>query len=110
LQNPSQINGDDLQNFRSETSIIFRMKKREYQKDKIKKLETNNKNKNVRNLYRGINEFKKGYDTALQFCLRICHQESPESNGTHHLLFYADNITLLGDGINTTKEKMETLL
>jgi hypothetical protein len=25
------------------------------------KLETNNKNKNIRNLYRGINEFRKGY-------------------------------------------------
>jgi hypothetical protein len=28
---------------------------------KINELETNNKNKNIRNLYRGINEFKKGY-------------------------------------------------
>jgi len=30
-------------------------------KENINKLETNNKNKNTRDLYRGINEFKKRY-------------------------------------------------
>jgi hypothetical protein len=30
-------------------------------KDKINELEPNSKNKNIRDLYRGINEFKKGY-------------------------------------------------
>jgi hypothetical protein len=33
----------------------------EYLKDKINELESNSKNKNIRDLYRGINEFKKGY-------------------------------------------------
>jgi hypothetical protein len=47
LQNPSQINGDNLQNFRCETNRIFRNKKREYLKGKINDLETNNKNKNM---------------------------------------------------------------
>jgi hypothetical protein len=61
LQNPNQINGDNLKNLRHETSRIFRNKKREYLKGKINELETNNKNKNIRDLYRGINEFKKGY-------------------------------------------------
>jgi hypothetical protein len=61
LQNPSQINGDNLQNLRHETSRTFMIKKREYLKDKINGLETNNKNKNIRDLYRGINEFKKRY-------------------------------------------------
>jgi hypothetical protein len=28
---------------------------------KINELEANNKNKNIRDLYTGINEFKKGY-------------------------------------------------
>jgi hypothetical protein len=28
-------------------------------------LETNNKNKNIRNLYGGINEFKKGYQPRI---------------------------------------------
>jgi hypothetical protein len=45
LQNPSQINGDNLQNLRHETTRIFRKKEREYVKDKINELETNNKNK-----------------------------------------------------------------
>jgi hypothetical protein len=39
LQNPSQINGDNLQDLRHET----RNKKREYLKGKINGLETNNK-------------------------------------------------------------------
>jgi hypothetical protein len=60
LQNPNQINGDNLKNLRSETSRTFRKKKREYLKGKINELGTNNKNKNIRDLYRGINEFKKG--------------------------------------------------
>jgi hypothetical protein len=30
-------------------------------KAKINELETNSKNKNIRDLYRGINDFKKGY-------------------------------------------------
>jgi hypothetical protein len=45
LQNPSQINGDNLQNLRRETSIIFRNKKKEYMKEKINELATDNKNK-----------------------------------------------------------------
>jgi hypothetical protein len=28
-------------------------------------LETNNKNKNIRNFYRGVNEFKKGYQPSM---------------------------------------------
>jgi hypothetical protein len=58
LQNPNQINRDNLQNARRETSRTFRNRKREYLKCKVKELETNNKNKNIRDLYRGINEFK----------------------------------------------------
>jgi hypothetical protein len=59
LQNPNQINGDNLKNLRRETSRIFRNKKREYVKGKINELEANNKNKKIRDLYRGINEFRK---------------------------------------------------
>jgi hypothetical protein len=47
LQNPNQINRDNLQNLRHETSRTFRNKKREYLKDKINDLETNNKNKKL---------------------------------------------------------------
>jgi hypothetical protein len=58
LQNPNQINGDNLQNVRHETSRTFGNKKREYLKGKIKELEANNKEKNIRDLYRGIHEFE----------------------------------------------------
>jgi hypothetical protein len=36
-------------------------KKREYLKEKSNELETNSKNKNIRDLCRGINGFKGGY-------------------------------------------------
>jgi hypothetical protein len=65
LQNPSQINGDNLQNLRCETSRTFMTKKREYLKGKINEHETNNKNKNIRNLYRGINKFRKVYQPRI---------------------------------------------
>jgi hypothetical protein len=61
LQNPSQVNGDNMDNVRREASRNFRTKKPEYLKNKINELETNSKNKNIRDLYSGINEFKKGY-------------------------------------------------
>jgi hypothetical protein len=48
LQNPSQINGHNLKHLRRETSRIFRKKKSEYLKGKINELETNDKNKNIR--------------------------------------------------------------
>jgi hypothetical protein len=40
-------------------------KKREYLKVKINELETNNKDTNIRDLYRGINEFKKMYQPRI---------------------------------------------
>jgi hypothetical protein len=50
-----------INDIRREASRHFRSKKREYLKDKINKLATSNKNKNIRDPYRGINEFRKGY-------------------------------------------------
>jgi hypothetical protein len=61
LQDPSEINGDNLRIVRHEASKYFRNKRREYLKDKINELATNSKNKNIRHRYRGINEFKRGY-------------------------------------------------
>jgi hypothetical protein len=65
FQDPSQINGDNLQNLRHEISRTFSNKKREYMKGKINKLETNNTNKNIRDLYKGINKFKEWYQPRI---------------------------------------------
>jgi hypothetical protein len=61
LEDPSEINGDYLRIVRREASRYFRDKKGEYMKGKINELATNSKNKNIRDLYRRINEFKRGY-------------------------------------------------
>jgi hypothetical protein len=51
----------NLNNVRCEVSRHFRNWKREYLKDRINELLTNSKNTNIRDLYRGINEFMRGY-------------------------------------------------
>jgi hypothetical protein len=61
LQEPSEANENNVSDIRREVSRHFSNKKREYLKDKINELESNSKNKNIRDLYRGISEFKKGY-------------------------------------------------
>jgi hypothetical protein len=55
LQDPSEINGDNLNNVRREASRYFRNKRKEYLKDRIIELARNSKNKNIRDLYSGIN-------------------------------------------------------
>jgi hypothetical protein len=54
------VNEDNLSNVRQEASRHSRNRKREYLKDNINELESNSKN-NIRNLYRGTTELKKGY-------------------------------------------------
>jgi hypothetical protein len=49
------VKENNLSNVRREASGHFRNKKREYLKDKVNELESNSKNKNIRDLYRGIN-------------------------------------------------------
>jgi hypothetical protein len=60
LQNPNQSNGDNLNDVRREASRHFKNKKKEYLKARINEPETNSKNENIRDLYRGINDFKRG--------------------------------------------------
>jgi hypothetical protein len=67
LQNPSEIKGDNLNNVRHEASRYFKNKKREYPKENINELAMNGKNKNIRDLYRGINEFKRAYQPRNNF-------------------------------------------
>jgi hypothetical protein len=44
-----------------EASRDFRYNKKEYLKNKINELATNSNYTNIRDRYRGINEFKRGY-------------------------------------------------
>jgi hypothetical protein len=55
LQDPSEINGDNLNNVRREASRHFMYKKRKYLKDKINELAINSKNKKIKDLHKGVN-------------------------------------------------------
>jgi hypothetical protein len=46
-------------------SRYFRRKKREYMKDEINHLAMNSMSKNFRDLYRGINEFKRANNREI---------------------------------------------
>ena len=48
---------------RREVSRHFRNKKKAYLRAKIEELETNSKIQNIRDLYKGISDFKKRYQT-----------------------------------------------
>jgi hypothetical protein len=61
LQNPSHTNGHNLNNVKRETRRTSRNNNREYLKHKINEHKTNNKNKNITDLYRGLHVFKEGY-------------------------------------------------
>ena len=61
IQHPSRSNVDNLNNVRRDASRYFRNKKKSYLKAKIEELESNSKINNIRDLYRGINDFNKGY-------------------------------------------------
>ena len=61
VQDRSQSNVDKPNNVRREVSRHFRNKKKAYLTAKIEEVETNSKTKNIRDMYRGINDFRKGY-------------------------------------------------
>jgi hypothetical protein len=58
LQDPNESNVDNLNSVRCEANRYFRNKKKEYFKAKIDELKTNSKIKKIRDLYRGINDFR----------------------------------------------------
>ena len=60
IQDPSQSKVENLNSVRREVSRHFRNKKKAYLRAKIEELETNSKIQNMRDLYRDINDFKKG--------------------------------------------------
>jgi len=61
LQDPDQSYVDNQKNARRDASRHFRNIKTEYLAAKIDKREANSKIKNIRDLYPGISNFKKGY-------------------------------------------------
>ena len=48
-----------------ETCKIFKKIKYERMKTKVKKSQENNKNRDIPEIYKGINEFKKGYQLCI---------------------------------------------
>ena len=60
IQDPSQSNVENLNEVRREVTRHFRYKKKGYLRAKIEETESNSKIQNIRDLYRGINAFKKG--------------------------------------------------
>jgi hypothetical protein len=83
LQDPSERKGDDLNNVRCEASRHCKKKKREYLKDEINKLAMNIKNKNTRDLYRGINEYKRGDQPRNDF---LKDENGDLFAGSHNIL------------------------
>jgi hypothetical protein len=82
------MDGDCLHNVRSGASKLFGNKKREYLKDKINSL--NNNNKNIRDLYRGINEFKRSFQSRSNLvknenCDALADSHNVLNRGTNYV-------------------------
>jgi hypothetical protein len=75
-------------------------KKREYLKDKINEIELNSKNKNIRDLYRDITEFKKGYQpkTNLVKDERGDLLVDPQKNFTRWKNYFCQLLNVQGAG------------
>jgi hypothetical protein len=79
LQDPNQSNVDNLNNVKHKTSRNFTKKTKVNLKAKIDTLEINSNMKNIRDLQRGIDGFKKGYHSGINivkdekgdFCYRL---------------------------------------
>jgi hypothetical protein len=77
------INPIDIKiNVRHEASRHFWNKKGEYLKEKINDLEMKNKNKNITDLYRDINEFREGYQLE-----QLGKQEKSDLIADSHILY-----------------------
>ena len=79
VQDPSQSSVDNLNNVRREASRHFRNKRKAYLKAKIEVLDTNSKIKNIRDSYRVIIDFKKGYQprTNIANISRVISLQTP---------------------------------
>jgi len=99
LQDPSQSNADNLNNVRCVASRHFwggkgGVGKEEYLNAKIEELETNSKIKHIRDWYRGISEFRKGYqprsnivkdEKAACYTIQLMHYSHFKTPSLQHL-------------------------
>jgi hypothetical protein len=67
LQDLSQTNANNLNCLRFEDNWYFRNKKGKCLEDKINVFATHTKSKNIRDIYRQINDFKRGYQPRTDF-------------------------------------------
>ena len=105
VQNPSQSNVDNLNNVRNEATRHFRNKKKAYLKAKTGELETNSKIKNIRDFYRGINDFKKGYQTRTNI---VKDETGDLVTGSYSILARWRNYfsqVVNGHGVNDVRQK-----
>jgi hypothetical protein len=89
-----------LRNVRREASRHFRNNKREYLEDKINEIGLNSKNKNIKNLCRGITKFKKGYQpkTNLVKDERGDLLADPQKNLTRWKNYFCQLLNVQGTG------------
>jgi hypothetical protein len=85
---PREIYGDNLNNVRRKASRYSRNKKRDYLKDKINELTINSKN--IRDLYRGINKFKRGYQPRNNL---VKEENGDLLTDFHNILFNVQNVS-----------------
>ena len=76
----------------------FQEKKKAYLKAKIEELETNSKIKNIRDLYRGINDFKNGYQPRT---IRVKDEKGDLVAETHSIMtswrnYFSQLLNVLG--------------
>jgi hypothetical protein len=87
LQDPRKRNGDNLNNVKHKASSHLKNKRREYLKEKINEFAMYSKNRNVKDLYRGINEFKKGYQPRSD----LVKDENDDLADSHNIFCWCKN-------------------
>jgi hypothetical protein len=50
------------------------------------------------------------FNFTLEYTIRKVHQGGLKLNGTHHLLVYADDVSILGGVIHIVKDNTESLI
>jgi hypothetical protein len=99
LQGVSEENEGNLNDIRREASRNIRRKIRECLRNKINETETQSKNKKIEDLYRGINEFKKGYQPRTKLVKRDRYDLLKDPNKTLNRIYYCQLLNVPGAGV-----------